>query len=123
MRGTRRHPLDDVDWHCSGEEMARQQITPASGGSAAAAMQPAVWLSSLTPPLPLSIIPSRADQLENPSSGWKKDKMHEGKSKTQISVNNLPGMNWSKMLLLITLILKESLEDTIRTILSEHFNR
>lgn len=66
MRGTRKHPLDNADWHCSGEEMARQQITPATGGSAAAAMQPAVWLSSLMLPLPLCFIPSRAAWLEKP---------------------------------------------------------
>lgn len=74
-------------------------------------------------PIPLLTVPSRAAQPGNPSSEQKKDKTGEEKEKAEIPTNNLPRMNCCKILLLITLILKDPLEDTIRTIPSEHFNR
>lgn len=49
--------------------------------------------------------------------------MGEEKENIEIPMRNLPRMNCCKILLLITLILKDALEDTIRTILSEYFNR
>lgn len=73
----------------------------------------------------LCFIPARTAQLQNPHTGWKKDKMHEESEKTQISVSSLLRMNRCKIPFLITLILilKDSQEDDVRTILSEHCNR
>lgn len=103
--------------------MPRQQIPTCHGGSAAAATQPAACLFPLVLPLPLHFILLELSRLTIHPLGWRRIKCMKG-SKTQ---KNLSKQLYKNVLVqnssLNYIIIKDTLEDTIRIILSEHFNK
>lgn len=114
MRGSGKHPLNKAAWPCSGEEIPRLQIpTHHCCSSNTTSSLPFPPYASLSSSFLLELSSLRIHPL-----GWGRIKCVKGSKRQKISVNNFPRMYCCKILLLITLILKDKM-----IIPPEHFHK